>query len=88
MKATYSLREAQRQLPQLLQLAEQQPLVITRRGKKSSVLLSADQLDAIFETLEIVSNPESLKLVRADQAGQLEYLELSELDGMLKGHAR
>jgi antitoxin YefM len=88
MKATYSVSEAQAQLPRLLRLAEEQALVITRRGKKTSVLLGMDQFDALLETLEIVSNPESMKLLRADQAGRLEYLDLADLGNPQKSRAR
>jgi prevent-host-death family protein len=88
VKATFSVGQARAHLPELLRLAERQPLVIIRRGKKASVLMSADQLDAIFETLEIVSNPASLKVLRADRARKLQYLDLTELDEMLGRDAR
>lgn len=59
-------------------------VTITRKGRPVAVLLSIDELEAIEETIEILSNPSALRsieagrdaLARGDTADQGQLLEL------------
>jgi antitoxin YefM len=81
MKSTYSVAEAQSHLPKLLKEAEKgEPVCIRRHNEPIAYLLSRERMEAIVETLEILANPEAMRLIRRHQAGKLELAPLSALD--------
>ncbi len=44
--------------------SQQDRVVVTRRGKPAAVLISPDELEALEETLAVLSDPELLARVR------------------------
>ena len=64
-RSTYSVTQAQSQLPQLLRQAES---------------VSRDYLEAIVETLEILANPHAQKAIADHRAGRTRFVPLSALD--------
>jgi prevent-host-death family protein len=44
-----------------------QRILVTRNGKPAAVLISADDLESIEETLAILSDPDAMKSIRASQ---------------------
>ena len=63
-RSTYSVTQAQSQLPQLLRQAESGMLVgIARRDETVAYLVSRDYLEAIVETLEVLANPDAQKAI-------------------------
>jgi len=81
MKATYSVSEAQSQLPRLLKDAERGEAVSIRRHNETiAYLLSRERMEAIAETLEILANKAAMRAIRQHRAGKLRFKPLSALD--------
>ena len=80
MRPTYSVSEAQAQLPTLLKRAENEVIVITRRDKTVAYLVSAQRMEAIVETLELMADPEAMKAVRRAREHKVKYYPLTVLD--------
>ena len=78
MKATYpvlSITQAQSQFPKLCR--ESKRVLITKRDKPVSVLLPIEDYEAIMETMDLLSNPKAMKILRAARAGKLTYKKLN-----------
>jgi len=80
MGSTYSVSEAQAQLPTLLKRAENEVIVITRRDKTVAYLVSAQRMEAIVETLELMADPEAMKALRRTREHKGKFYPLSILD--------
>jgi prevent-host-death family protein len=80
MPSTYSVTEAQTNLPRLLKRAADGSIAIRRHGKTVAYLVSSDRMEAIAETLEILANPDAMKAIRAYEAGKMKFFSLSSLD--------
>jgi prevent-host-death family protein len=80
MASTYSVAEAQAQLPALLRKVENDLIVITRRDKTVAYLVSAQRMEAIVETLEVMADPEAMKAVRQARAGKGKYYPANIVD--------
>ena len=80
MSSTYSVTQAQSQLPSLIKKAEKgQAVGIRRRNETVAFLLSRERMEAIVETLEVLSNPEAVKLIAAHRSGQMRLVSSSVL---------
>ena len=80
-RSTYSVTQAQSQLPQLLRQAERGALVrIACRDETVAYLVSRDYLEAIVETMEILANPAAQKAITDHRAGRTRFVPLSALD--------
>ncbi len=80
MDSTYSVTEAQAQLPALLKHAEDNVVAITRREKTVAYILSAARMEAIAETLELMADPKAMAAIRKAESGAGEYHPLTALD--------
>ncbi len=81
MKSTYSISQAQSQLPRLLrEMVGHPPIRITRHAETVAYLMATDYFEALIETLEMMSNASFLKTLQKDRKGQLKYQGLSSLD--------
>jgi len=80
MKNTYNVARAQANFTRLLKQAEHQPIAITRHDQTVAYILSANRMEAIIETLEIMGNPDAMEAIRAHQAGKTKFVPLSALD--------
>ena len=81
MKSTYSITEAQSQLPGLVREAEESGSVtISRHGEAVAYLVSRDRMEAIVETMEILANPEARRAIEDHRARKTQFLPLSALD--------
>ena len=79
--STYSVTQAQSQLPRLLRQAESGALVgIARRDETVAYLLSRDHLEALVETMEILANPRAQKAIAEHRAGRTRFVPLSALE--------
>jgi prevent-host-death family protein len=77
---TYSISEAQSQLPRLIREAEQSgAITINRHGDTVAYLVSRDRMEAIVETLEILSNPRAMRAIADHRSGKLRLKPLSSL---------
>lgn len=68
---------------QLLTLPEQltdEPVIITKHGKPAMVALGYEQFESIMETLEVLSDPELMNILRQSlaQADQGETVALED----------
>ena len=80
MSSTYSVTEAQTNLPRLLRDAAERSIAIRRHDKTVAYLVSSERMEAIAETLEILANPDAMKAIRAHRAGKMKFFPLSSLD--------
>ena len=81
MSSTYSVTQAQSNLPSLIRRAEKgEPVRILRRNETVAYLVSRDRMEAIVETLELLSNPEAVKAIGEHRAGKMRLAPLSVLD--------
>ncbi len=80
MRSTYSVSEAQAQLPALLKRAEQDLIAIARRDKTVAYLISAERMEAIAETLEIMADPKAMRALRRAREGKGKYYPVTVLD--------
>jgi prevent-host-death family protein len=67
---TLPLATVKAQLSSLIDQVEHthQRVVITRNGKPAAVLISPDDLEGLEETLDILSDKETMKRIRQSQA--------------------
>lgn len=81
MSSTYSVTEAQTQLPRLIRQAEKgEPVRIRRRNETVAYLVSRERMEAIVETIELLANPGAMKAIAAHRVGRTKMLPLSKLD--------
>ena len=81
MGSTYSVTDAQTQLPRLIRQAEKgAPVSIRRRNETVAYLVSRERMEAIVETLELLANPAAMKAIAAHRAGKTKLAPLSKLD--------
>jgi PHD/YefM family antitoxin component YafN of YafNO toxin-antitoxin module len=64
----------------LLKKAENDMIVITRRDKTVAYLVSAQRMEAIVETLEIMADPEAMKALRGAREDEGKYYPITALD--------
>ncbi len=82
MDSTYSVTQAQTNLPRLLkEAAEEGSIAITRHEETVAYLISRGRMDAIMETLDVLGNPAAMKALRDYEAGKTKFLPLSALNG-------
>jgi len=64
-----SLSEARKQLSSLLEQVEttHERVTVTRNGRPAAVLISPDDLEALEETLDLLSDPAAMKRLRAGE---------------------
>lgn len=81
MFSTYSVTQAQTNLPRLLKDAvEEGSIAITRREETVAYLVSRERMEAIAETLEILGDPKAMKAIRDFEEGKTKFQPLSALD--------
>jgi prevent-host-death family protein len=83
--STYSVSEAQAQLPALLKKAQDDLIAIAKRDKTVAYLISAERLEAIAETLEIMADEKAMKAIRRARKGQGKYYPMDVLDESARG---
>jgi antitoxin YefM len=91
---TLPLATVKAQLSRLIDQVEDthQRILVTRNGKPAAVLISADDLESIEETLAILSDPDAMKSIRASQrdverGDVLDEDQLAELIRRRRGRA-
>ncbi|HZE56647.1 MAG TPA: type II toxin-antitoxin system Phd/YefM family antitoxin [Chthoniobacterales bacterium] len=82
MDSTYSVTQAQTNLPRLIkEAADEGSIAITRHEETVAYLISRSRMDAIIETLDLLGNPAAMKALRDYEAGKTKFLPLSALNG-------
>jgi prevent-host-death family protein len=80
VRSTYSVSEAQAQLPALLKRAEQDLIAIAKRDRTVAYLVSAERMEAIAETLEIMADTKAMRAIQRARAGKGKYHTVTVLD--------
>ena len=81
MKTVVTAAEAKTHFSRLLRDVEAgETIAISKRDETVAFLVPRARLEALAETLEILSNPAAMKAVRKHQAGKLSFHPLSALD--------
>ncbi len=65
-----------------------QRIEVTRQGRRAAVVLSADDLDSIMETLAILSDRERMRELREAEAEQGEVYSLDEVAEEMRAAGR
>ena len=82
MDSTYSVTQAQTNLPRLIkEAADEGSIAITRHEETVAYLISRARMDAIMETLDLLGNPAAMKALRDYEQGKMKLLPLSALNG-------
>lgn len=82
MDSTYSVTQAQTNLPRLIkEAAAEGSIAITRHEETVAYLISRGRMDAIMETLELLGNPAATKALHDYEEGKTRFLPLAALNG-------
>ena len=82
MDSTYSVTQAQTNLPRLIkEAADEGSIAITRHEETVAYLISRGRMDAIMETLDVLGNPAAMKALREYEEGETKFLPVSALNG-------
>lgn len=81
MKTTYSISQAQSEFPRLVrESAGGEAVTVTRHGEPVAYVLSAERMEAIVETMEILANPKAMRVIRAYEGGKARFRPLDAID--------
>lgn len=79
-RSTYSVSQAQGQLPSLLRLAEEGSVIgIRRRDETVACLVSREQFESLVETMELLASPQAQRAIEAHRKGKTRFVALSSL---------
>ncbi len=53
---------------------------MARRGKTVAFIVSADRIDALIESMELLADPKATDSIRRHRAGNLKFKDVSCLD--------
>ena len=89
MTETLSLSVVKARLSELVDRVESEDdrIIVTRNGRPAAVLLSADDLESLEETLVILSDRELMRKIREGERAA-ERGEINPLDELKQRHAR
>lgn len=75
---TLTVSKAQAGLPKLCNSGKS--YLITKRDEPTAVLMPVADYESIIETLDLLSNPKAMGMIRAAKAGKVKYRELDLSD--------
>jgi prevent-host-death family protein len=78
MSSTVTITELQAGAPKIVRRAEKNGSVsVSRHGRTVAFLVSRERMEAILETIEIMSDRNAMKTIREYEAGKLKLKEFS-----------
>ncbi|MCC5843702.1 MAG: type II toxin-antitoxin system Phd/YefM family antitoxin [Verrucomicrobia bacterium] len=81
MKTTYTITQAQQQLPAMVKESASLGMIpITRHHETVAYVVSKERMDSIVETLEILAQPETMHHIRAYERGELNFHSVDALN--------
>lgn len=81
MSSTCTIAKGQREFPALVKRVEKGELVmVTRHEKPVAYMVSAERMEAMLETMELLANPEFTRALQTERAGATQYHPLNALD--------
>ena len=75
--STVTVSQAQANLPRLIR---QDSFAISRHGKVVGVFLSKDRIEALVESMELLSSPHFIQALKEHKAGRGKQYDLVELE--------
>ena len=78
MKSTFSISEAQAQLPKIVR--SKKLVKISRHNKVEAFLIPRERFEALLETMELLGNPKAIKALRDAREGKTKYVTLDEAE--------
>ncbi len=72
-----NVTEAQARLNKLI---KQDSFAVSRHGKIVGVYLSRDRIEALIETMELLSNSEFARALKDYESGRMKFYDAAELD--------
>jgi len=81
MKSTYSISQAQSHFPGLVrETADGGTIAITRHDETVAYVVSRDRMEAIVETMELLTNPAAMRTIRDYRKGRMKFNPIEALD--------
>jgi antitoxin YefM len=81
MSSTVTISELQAQTPRIVKETERRGMTaVTRHGRIAAFLISKDRVEAMIETMEILSDKEAMKAIRAFESGKMPMKPVECLD--------
>lgn len=81
MSSTYTIAKGQREFPSLVKRVEKGEFVmVTRHDKPVAYMVSAERMEAMLETMELLANPEFTRVLQTERAGATQYHPLDALN--------
>ena len=81
MKTTVTAAEAKTQFARLLRQVEAgDTIAISKRDETVAFLIPRARLEALVETMEVMSNPAAMQAIRQHEAGKIAFHSVSVLD--------
>ena len=77
MADIFTVSEAQANLPRLV---KQDSFTISRHGKVVGVYLSKERIEALVETVELLSDEDFLKALKDYKTGRMKFKDVNALD--------
>jgi len=78
MKSTFSVTEAQANLPRIIRAST--IVGISKHNKVAGFYVPRERFEGLLETMELLSNPEAMKTLRLAKAGKLKYRKLDDVE--------
>lgn len=80
MKTTYSITLAQRNFPGLVkETASGEAVAITRHDETVAYVVSAEQMEAMVETMEVLADENAMRSIRDYERGGMRMISLDEI---------
>ncbi len=77
---TYNITAAQKGFPGIVKETASGPVSITRHQETVAYLVSADDMEAMVETMGILENPSAMIAIKDYESGNMTFTSLDELD--------
>jgi PHD/YefM family antitoxin component YafN of YafNO toxin-antitoxin module len=81
MNSTVTISELQAQTPRIVRETERQGMTaVTRHGRIAAFLISKDRVEAMIETMEILSDSAAMRSIREFESGKMKLNPVECLD--------
>ncbi len=81
MKNTYSIAKAQSNFPGLVrESADSGTIAITRHDETVAYVVSRERMEAIMETMDILTHPKAMRAVRDYEHGKTRFHPVEAID--------
>jgi PHD/YefM family antitoxin component YafN of YafNO toxin-antitoxin module len=78
MKSTYSITDAQANLPKIV--SAERVIGISKHNVVQGFYIPRERFEALLETMEILGNPKAMKAIKDYEAGKMKFTPLTEAE--------